>query len=239
MRMLAFDTCFDAVSAAVGARGGDGAFHVMERFERLDKGHAERILPLIRETLTEAGVEFTDLDRLAVTTGPGGFTSVRAGLAVARGLALALGRPLIGIGSLELVAQCAAETVAGDPDVPLLVLMDARKSDAFIQNFDVRVADGGMIAVAQDEPRLVSLEELRQFLRQGPANVVGTATHLLSNLADGGSTGHRILGRIELRAGVLARLAEKRRETGPTRPVYLRAADAKPQTAAAIARTSA
>jgi tRNA threonylcarbamoyladenosine biosynthesis protein TsaB len=99
--VLAFDTSAGACSAAV--LGGDGTV-LARRCEALERGHAERLLPMLRDVLAEAGVEIADLALLAVTIGPGTFTGIRIGLAAARGLALASGLPLVGVTSLEAVA---------------------------------------------------------------------------------------------------------------------------------------
>lgn len=67
-------------------------------------GQAERIAPMAREAAQTAGISFSEIDRIAVTAGPGSFTGVRIGLAFARGLALALKRPCLGVSTLEALA---------------------------------------------------------------------------------------------------------------------------------------
>lgn len=99
-RILGLDTSTEACSAALHA---DGRV-VAQRFEQRERGHAERIVPLVLELLAEAAIGFDSLDAIAVTTGPGSFTGVRIGLATARGFTLASQLPLIGIGTLEVIA---------------------------------------------------------------------------------------------------------------------------------------
>lgn len=100
MRVLAIDTCLSACSVAVldGERTAAWASEPMER------GHQERLAPLAREVMARSGLAFTDLDRIAVTLGPGSFTGLRVGLAFAKGLGLALERPVVGLGCLEVLA---------------------------------------------------------------------------------------------------------------------------------------
>ncbi len=74
------------------------------RSEAMSRGQAERIAPMVREVMEAAGAAFAEIDRIAVTTGPGSFTGVRVGLSFARALALALGKPCVGISTLEALA---------------------------------------------------------------------------------------------------------------------------------------
>ena len=76
----------------------------------MQRGQAERLAPMVREVMEKAGVAFAALDRIAVTKGPGSFTGVRVGLSFARALALALGKPCIGVSTLEALALGGSET---------------------------------------------------------------------------------------------------------------------------------
>ncbi len=76
----------------------------------MERGHAEALMPMIEAALAEAGIGYPELSRIAVCTGPGSFTGIRVGIAAARGLALGLGIPAIGISRLEAMA---AEAAAG------------------------------------------------------------------------------------------------------------------------------
>jgi tRNA threonylcarbamoyladenosine biosynthesis protein TsaB len=70
----------------------------------MQRGQAERLAPMVREAMESTGADLAALDRVAVTTGPGSFTGVRVGLSFARALALALGKPCIGVSTLEALA---------------------------------------------------------------------------------------------------------------------------------------
>ena len=113
MNVLAFDTCFSAVSVAVRWQGAGGERLLREAYEERSAGHAERLFPMIAEVMDGAGLPFAAIDRIAVTLGPGTFTGVRVGISAARALALALGKPVVGITSLAAMA-CRAEELLGE-----------------------------------------------------------------------------------------------------------------------------
>jgi tRNA threonylcarbamoyladenosine biosynthesis protein TsaB len=100
MTVLAIDTTLNACQAALW--GPEGLIAVQS--EPMQRGQAERLAPLVAELLADAGVRPGDLTRVAVTTGPGSFTGTRVGLAFARGLALALKLPCVGVSTLEVLA---------------------------------------------------------------------------------------------------------------------------------------
>lgn len=104
MLILAVDTALNACSVAI-LRSGEV---LRSRVEPMAKGQAERLAPMTREVLVEAGIAPSTLDRIAVTRGPGAFTGLRIGLAFARGLAVALDRPCVGISTLEVLAHAAS-----------------------------------------------------------------------------------------------------------------------------------
>lgn len=231
MRILAFDTCFDAVSAAAGVRDADGTWCISERFEAIGKGHAEKLLVLVRDVMSEAGLQYADLDRIAVTNGPGGFTGLRAGLAAARGLALASGKPLVALGSLELLAIAAARMVpAADAEAPLVIAADARKGDVFLQFF--RSAANPR---AIDKAALVPIEAAAGMLPPR-CTIAGSGAAAVAEAA-GKPHDHRVIDAVSAHARDLIGAATTLVPEGPVVPVYLRPPDAKPQQSARIARS--
>lgn len=135
MKILAFDTCFDACSVAVSR--GDGA-PVFAARQLMRRGHAEALMPMIERVMAEAGLIFSQLDRLAVTHGPGTFTGTRLGIAASLGLALANETPVATASSLAVIARGAALTLGeGLADCEgIAVVRDARRGCVYLEVTD-------------------------------------------------------------------------------------------------------
>jgi tRNA threonylcarbamoyladenosine biosynthesis protein TsaB len=173
------------------------------------KGHQERLASMVNEVMVQAGLRFEDLDRIGVTVGPGSFTGLRVGLAFAKGLALALGRPLVGVTSLEALG-------AGAPAGLSLALIDARREQAYWQAFE----DGQPVT----PPQASSLTAIVDWTleRGAPGALIGPGAPLLAaRFAQA-----KRLDRSAADPLILATLAA-RRAPGPVRPLYLRTPDAK------------
>lgn len=102
---------FDATAGRCAVALFDGARLLAERVEAMDRGHAERLFPLIRACLDEAGLKPPDLDLIAVSTGPGNFTGARIGVAAARGLALSSGARAVGVDRFMALAEGRGDVV--------------------------------------------------------------------------------------------------------------------------------
>jgi tRNA threonylcarbamoyladenosine biosynthesis protein TsaB len=209
MIVLALDTANGACSAAVLK---DGAV-LASLSEPMTRGHQERLAPLVRETMSEAGVAFSDLDRIGVTVGPGSFTGLRVGLAFAKGLGLALGAPCIGVGSLEALA--ASEAASG----LTAAAIDAKRGQVYLQVFE-----GGFAVMAPDVlPLETAAARLAELWSGGPAQLVGPGAGLLAGVL----TQAEVIERAAPDPAALARLAASKPAGAAARPLYLRAPDAK------------
>lgn len=163
MRLLSMDTASDCCSAAVWA---DGAIVARDRVV-MARGHAEALMPMVLRVLEEAAMGFPDIDGFAVTVGPGSFTGLRTGLAAARGLALARGRPLMGVTTLETVAYSARMTAKEtDRAGGCLVALDTRRADLYVQLFSE-------FGVARTEPAALSPDAAAALPPTGPVLLAG------------------------------------------------------------------
>ena len=116
-------------------------------------GHAEILFDRLADLLVRNGIGHADVERIAVTTGPGSFTGLRIGLSAARGLGLARKLPVLGIPSLLSLSLGVASG-------PVTVLLDARRGEAYFQAFS---APG----VAETEPMLLPINEARSRVVPG------------------------------------------------------------------------
>src|SRR2546425_564498 len=99
MLLLALDTALGASSAAILDTAAGRL--VAGVSEPMDRGHAERLLPMVAELFAEAGLAVRDCRRFVATIGPGSFTGLRVAIAAARGMALAAGGEAVGISTLD------------------------------------------------------------------------------------------------------------------------------------------
>ena len=221
MNILALDSALSSCSAAV-IKDGD---ILSELFENRMRGQAERLVPMCQEVCDKAGHSFDQLDAVAVTRGPGTFTGVRIGLAAAKGLALALGIPLVGISTLEVVARNAASDLAQGQ---IAVAHDARRSEVYFQLFDLK--EGRVIPIG--EAKAVPLCDVEQHIDDKVSALVGTGVDLVkSELSQDVLNGLNFPDVLaQPNAGTVGRMACEKMMAGENfaevTPLYLRAPDA-------------
>jgi tRNA threonylcarbamoyladenosine biosynthesis protein TsaB len=228
MRVLAIDTALAACSAAVldTEHGGILASDSLP----MTRGHAEALMPLIHHVMQHAQMAFADLDRVAVTTGPGSFTGLRVGVSAARGIALAADKPAVGVSTLTAYA---APLLADDDSTPVIAAIDARHDHVYLQVFGV----GGRVLIA---PRLAPMSDAARAASDAQSRIVGSAAQ---SIADRLPRGAPLPLLVDVREAPdiiwVARMGAVLPEgKSPPKPQYLRAPDAQPQNAAQLPRRS-
>jgi tRNA threonylcarbamoyladenosine biosynthesis protein TsaB len=212
MKILALDTAMNACSAAIAVDGRTAA----RRHEMLGRGHAERIVPMLEEVRGDAGLDYGELDGIAVTVGPGTFTGVRVGLAAARALALAGELPVVAVTTLQALAWNAAGAS------PVAAAIDARRGEVYVQTFDSGRSPSGA-------PAAMTPVAAAAVLGTGDVTVIGTGAALLIAArpglrhADGADEPDAAVIAMHIAGGDIAAAAGRPMPS----PLYLRAPDAK------------
>ena len=177
--------------------------------EPMQRGHQERLAPMAAEVMAGARLAFTELDKIAVSNGPGSFTGLRVGLAFAKGLRLATGAPLAGVGTLQALAASVDGAAAG--------VIDARRGLVYVQAFEAGQPLG--------EPDVVLIEAAVSRLRSlSNLTLVGPGAHLLAAALPEAKLDPRAAPDL----AALGRLTVSATPAGDLRPLYLRAPDARP-----------
>ena len=208
MRLLAIDTAAHLCAACIlDAEAGERGRAVLD----LGKGHAEHLMAVIDAALGEAGATLADLDAVAVSVGPGSFTGVRVGVAAARGLALALKIPAVGVTTLEALA---AEARQANPGRAVVARIEAGRGQAYVAAFSA----AGELTFG---PAALALDAADQLIRESGEDAV-LAAGKTADIATYARLGAERLGRGDA--------AER------PKPLYLRDADARPQDGFALPR---
>ncbi len=206
MRILVVDTCLAVCQVAVFDDG-----HALSTIsEPMVRGHQERLAPMARKAMDTAQTSFAALDRIAVTVGPGSFTGLRVGLAFAKGLALALGRPCVGVGTLTGLAASAGQRRRR------AAIIDAGRGGVYLQIFE-----GANALTAPDN---LPIETAAARLVE-----VGAVDLLIGPQAERLAGSLPQMDTIEIAAATPAAISALAAVAPlvPPRPLYLRAPDAR------------
>lgn len=227
-RVLAIDTCFARCAVALAERR-ETIDVVASDTQAMTRGHAALLTPMIETALRRCEWRAADLDLVAVTIGPGSFTGVRIGVAMARGLAMALHVPVAGIATTDALSLGAAAADRADSDGTLVIAIESGRGDYFM-------AIGGSSPFAGTVETLVAhLHGQRPILIGDGATHMADALRALGVRAEIGASSPSIDPAI-LAIHALAKGVESWARQDPPRPLYLRGADV---TLANGARTTA
>ena len=224
--ILALDSSGAACSVALWRRDAV----VARRYQPMMRGHAEALMPMLVQTMAEAGESLRALTAIGVTIGPGAFTGIRIGLAAARGIGLSTGTPVVGVTTFAAVAEAVSETERTGRR--LLVLLDSKRGDVFVQEF---TADGGAVG----SPAILPPDGVRQRLASGRFILAGDGVRIVRphlDAADPAVSYSSADGPVD--AANVARLAARsvaQRAGLPPTPLYLRAPEVRPSSDPAAA----
>jgi len=220
MKILAVDTALGACSAALL----DGETTVAHRFIPMERGHAEAIAPMVEAVMREGQTEFSELERLAVTTGPGTFTGQRVGLAFMRALKVALRIPLIGVTTLDAMAAAALEETGASHAASL---HDAKRGEVYagLATRERTLIEPSLLAL---ENAVAAIDMVMQESVAGKLAFAGTAGCVACGHYQP-ATAQAVLSSIVWpEAQWVARLAVRApAPSHPPRPLYLRPPDAR------------
>lgn len=224
MLILAIDTALEACAVAVldtetpGLRASEA--------QRMARGHAEALMPMIERVMQSADLPFTALDRIVTTIGPGSFTGLRVGISAARGLGLAADKPVVGVTTLSAFAAPFL-TEAGEH--PIISTIDARHDHVYAQAVS---GDGAMLV----RPCVIPIADVPGLVPAATPRLVGNAAQIVADqwpadVAAPVSIDPQAAPDIAWVAwlGVAANP-----ERSKPRPLYLRPVDAKPQVPASL-----
>ena len=226
MRILAIDTALGACSAAISLDGETvGYVH-----EARARGHAESLFAIIAEVERQAGLSAKQMDRFAVTIGPGTFTGLRVGLSAARGLGLAAKKPVLGFTTFLTVAA-GLERGSLSPQDVIATAFDAKRGECYLQVFDTQLAPLTAPQILHLDAAALTLEATSQKAAQSKAScrvhLLGTGSHLMAERL--GCDVARGEAPDQPDARSLTRLASAVADpqVALAEPLYLRAPDAK------------
>jgi len=212
MFVLGFDSAGAGASVALLR---DGAV-VATRDTARERGQAEILMPMIAEVLDEGGIAASRLDLIGVSVGPGSFTGLRIAIAAARGLALATGVPAIGVTAFAAIA--AQVPMARRDGRALLVALDTRRDDFYLQLF---------ASEASGDPVAIGAAAVAAWTPPVPLLLAGDAAHRLAPALAGRDLAMGTAVRVE--GADVARLAAAAYRPGlaiaPPQPLYLRPPD--------------
>jgi tRNA threonylcarbamoyladenosine biosynthesis protein TsaB len=205
--ILSFDTSMNACGAGVYAGG-----QIYARRELMMAGHGERLVPMIQDVLAEAGIAFKDVDAIVTTLGPGAFTGLRIGLSSAKAFGFALGIPVVGVSTFQMLASQYVAQHAGT--VPLAVIIETKREDFYFQRFSHQ-------AEALSAPCAIPRADIESLIGDAPHVLIGDGVQRYKGISAQGHT--------QIDCGFMAAHYSRHSTadyfTGAIEPLYLRGAE--------------
>ena len=163
-RILLLETSTAVLSVALAE---DGQL-IAERCCTQPRMQASLTAPLVKEVLDQAGLSVRDCDAICVSKGPGSYTGLRVGVSTAKGLAFGAGKPLLAIGTLDILAEGARPQLRAVGDGLIVPMIDARRMEVYCA-----VYDGSGKQLSPVEAKVIDAESFAEELAKGPVLFVG------------------------------------------------------------------
>jgi len=204
--ILAFDTSAAHCAAALLCEG-----RLAQRVDEMARGQAEHLMPMLEDMLQADGLMWSDLDAIGVGVGPGNFTGIRISVSAARGLALGLGKPAIGVSNLEAQAYGLEGIVVS--------CLDARRDRAYVQVF------GDIGSASQPTLRDMRRDDMPPLNPKSEPKIVGNVATQIGDLM-----GWQPIRQRGTTIEAITQIAARRLHSTTERPapLYIRTADAAP-----------
>lgn len=197
----------DSAGSGCGVCLWRGGTVLADAYESMERGQDQRLMPLVEQVLKKGGAGYNDLDRIAVTRGPGSFTGIRIGLAAARGIGLSTGKPVIGIDRFAIYRLHVQP-----PNKSLLIAINSRREELFCRFYPVR--GGSMETLTMTPPAIIAFTE-----RKGDTVITGDMP--VPGVADF----HPLDEKETILAAALASAANPEDPIFLPRPLYIRPPD--------------
>lgn len=173
-KILLIETASEVCSAAIS----DNGLVVALREEIPAVSHAAALTLLIQACTDQSGMALRQLDAVAVSSGPGAYTSLRVGASVAKGICFALDKPLIAVNTLQALAFGARRQYSGQPTALFIPALDARRQEIWTAIFD-----SALQRLTPDQPLVLENNSFENFIR----NNVSTADSYVWRIAGNGT----------------------------------------------------
>lgn len=205
---LAIDTSANFCAACIYDLGYSKILATESR--DIGRGHAEVLMDVLSCVLTSSDTKYSDISTITVTIGPGSFTGVRVGMAVARGLGLSLDIPVAGVSTLDTCAHFAQ----GKSDINnVATLIDAKRGEAYYK-------------FSGSEPLVATYEKLEEIIDDSTLNLCGSGASIFNEKTE---RSHNVIHDLAVAPIEDIAIMKLKVDRLPPEPLYLRNADAKPQ----------
>lgn len=178
--ILLLETATDSCSVALSC----GNRTIAEKYINEPKAHASLLAKYIKDILQENGITIHDCSAVAVSEGPGSYTGLRVGVSCAKGLCYGAGKPLIGVGTLDTIAQCAIDNALMKKTAPeesflIVPMIDARRMEVYTATFNSQGE-----ALSSTEAKILDENSFAKELESGRILFTGNGAEKFRPLID-------------------------------------------------------